>query len=166
MNTHVRDNFLAVPHPIDVTTATLDINNTATQQTLYSVTIPANALGPNGYAIMEIIGDVLTNNISTSGLFSLVAGFGAPSIAWTHEFEDNPVRQNFRHVIFVVNRGSTSSQILRGEPGMTSGPNPTQAEITVDTTAGQSMYVLVDWATADTQNSYRRLWARTLVAKN
>lgn len=174
LNTHVRDNLLALPHPLDNANTTLEIVNNATDQAFYSYAIPANALGANGYVTSEIIGDVLTNNTSTSGQFNLALRYGPPGGPYTPifsqqgEYSDDPGRRTFRSQFFLINRGATNSQILRWEPGF---PQVTlgsivsaQAETAIDTTTTLEIYFFWQWTTADSNNSLRRLWARTLLA--
>jgi hypothetical protein len=171
LNTHVRDNLLAIPHPVQNENTTIDIVNSATEQVFYTYGLPADALGANGYLIAEVIGDILTNNTGTSGLFTLKMKIGASDFfTFSAAYADNPTRNTFHLFFFVINRGSTSSQIVRVEPGFppptTGSVSNSSLEATFDSTAGQIIQMSWQWNQADTQNSFRRLWSRTLLAKN
>ena len=172
--TYILENLLSVMHPIDVTTADLDVVNTLAETTLYAVTIPANSLGSNGEARMEIIGDA-RGTAAGSHIVTVRVKFGGTTlVTFTRDYTNNTVRNAAVADIRVVNQGAANAQLVVAsltEPGPDGGGDVAVQYVTpvaaaIDTTVDQQLLVSVQWNGATATNSIRRLSARTLLGKN
>ena len=188
LSTYVLNNLLSLGHPLEApTTADNDINTTAAETTLYSVTIPANKLGTNGSAEMFIKGDFLYNN-NTADTITIRAKFGGLTVleptAFTPSGGLNAVRFPYELTVRIDNRGATNAQLTSlaftaltgsGANGIGNVLRSPAANLVIgnmqntaatDTTASQSLLVSVQWSASSANNSWRRRWARTLIGQN
>jgi hypothetical protein len=190
-NTHVRDNFLAVMHPLTQTGATLDIASTAAETSLGSFTVPGNSMGANGKLQVVYEGDMLFNNnigntmnlriyFPSAGLPTpgtpLVAGAITPSLGGLLT-----TRMFWKLEIEMTNLNATGSQFLLaqisrprvgGSGGQTSLATWIQNEPwmghalpAVDTTADRIFEVTAQWSASSANNSWRRYLMHAQVAK-
>lgn len=126
---------------IPCTTASNYTSATATNQTLVTIAVPANALGPNGK--FKVTGLLSNNNSANSKTMQI--NFGALSVSTASNTTN--LGSPFSHEIF--NRGVTNAQVSSSSTGM----GPTAAAPTVaanDTTAAVSFTVQLQLVTAAT----------------
>jgi hypothetical protein len=192
LNTDHRDNLLSLMHPLEApTTANLDVNTTVAETTLYSVTVPSNALGTTGLAVMELGGDLLHNNVAGDTLTIRVKFGGVTqwaSGAWNFQNALNALRLPWRLNVELASKGATNAQELfinghvyaaNATPPATTGLGgpvtnldmvfsgaSTSGAPAIDTTANQTLEVTVQWSASSANNSFRRRWARTLIGRN
>lgn len=171
MNTELRDNLLALGHPIGFSHVDADVVNTASEWSLFNanpsggITVPANALGANGVLHALFLGDFLVN---VAGTITLRVRFGGSTVVTAlsaRDFGDSATRRVWRFDIFVVNRNSASSQVVQAYPAFDQEPggggptfaNPTSGTSSIDTTADQVFDFTAQWSGASTSLSWRKL---------
>jgi hypothetical protein len=187
--TYLGNNLLALAHPLEApTTADLDVVSSASETTLYSVTVLANKLGTNGSVIQEQLGDYLFNR-NVNDTMRIKVKFGGSTLIDTGAIAGIVAISASRHpwqlVVKLQNRGATDAQLLTAfmlfsrianattgtgqliDPGGVSIPvGMAQNTSAIDTTVDQTFAVSVQWGVGDINNSWRRRWARTLLARN
>lgn len=171
LNTHLRDNLLSLPHPVELpTVAALDIQNTAAETTLYSVLIPGGAMGSYGSLEARIEGDVLFNN-STNDFVTIRLKFGGGTIVTCATLDDQGVsaaRTSWFLDCTVRNLGATNSQHcqINGQLDDSFGNTKAFGSGAVNTASDQTLLISLQWTTASPNNIFTRRWARTTLAKN
>ena len=187
-NSYVLQNLLSMPHPLEApTTSALDVVSTVAETTLYSVTVPGNAMGANGSVEMFLMGDYLHNNVAGD---TLRFRFKFGGVTWYSSITDfgtslGANRQPWKLELAMMNVGATNVQRGYGTVQYFSA-NVTAPTIgignvtvdtfqplgmgsaagTVDTTVNQTLLVSVEWSASSANNSFARRWARTLIAQN
>jgi hypothetical protein len=184
LNTHLRDNSLAVWHPYDYSSADNDINTTAAETSLWSKTITGGDMGTNGVLVLRMEGDSLYNrNVADTLTIRLKFG-GSAVVGDAYTFPSHALsasRYPWLMDIRVANRGATNSQLVtlnwRGGYG-----TPTVAGIgnlltdfddgfitntaAVDTTSDQTLQVTVQWSASSANNSWRKRLATLHLGQN
>ncbi len=183
LNTHVRDNELALPHPYDYAPADVDVVNTVTETSLWSKLITGGDLGPNGLLHLTLLGDLLYNNSTLDtatvrfkfgGATVLGLGLGTPGI------QLNAARRPWIYHVLLSNRGASNSQLLHASfgrahdfpdasPGIGGGSSVVefgQATAAVDTTVDQTFEVTAQWNAASVNDSFRKRSGVLYLARN
>lgn len=192
LQTYILNNFYSLLHPLEApTTANNDVNTTALETTLYSVTVPANAMGTVGAVSMTLLGDYLHNNVAGDTLTLRIkfGGITHYAVASSLGNATGAARHPWLLNILLLNKGATNSQELFGtlitEQANAGAPTtgigfvvdaslrtPTSAfastagGMTIDTTVNQTLLVSVQWSASSANNSWRRRWAGTLIGQN
>lgn len=109
MNTHLRDNLLALKAPYARVTTDIPVNSTTTETTLLTFSLAANDLSANGGLWIKLWGSY-TQNASTSGTFRLK--IGATTIASRGGIFglNSASEQQWWVNAFILAQNSTSSQ--------------------------------------------------------
>jgi len=193
------DNLLSLMHPLETpTTADNDITlaQGTNETTLYSVTVPANALGINGSIEMELHGDLLYNNSASDTLTLRVKFGGSTYLGWVYSAINaatTATRLPWILIIELTNQGVTNAQEMTaymtplrnnnvGLGDISSGTGIVATEtggranaaviqdvsgtVAIDTTVNQALLISAQWSAASANNSFRRRWARTLIGRN
>jgi hypothetical protein len=175
LNTHLRDNLLALLHPLTLSGTAVDVQNTVTETSLGSFTVPGNSMGANGTVYALYAGDFLWNN-NTANQINLRIKFGGTTHIQgliTPALGGLLVQRMFWALeVRLINAGTTSTQFLmsslaRPRVGGTSGqtslatwqtidPLAAHALPTIDTTADRTFDVSAQWSAASANNSWRR----------
>jgi len=181
LNTHLRDNLKAISHPYDVNYTDVDVVSTATETTVYSKTITGGDMGANGSLELLVLGDHMMNN-STLDTVTLRVKWGGSTV-FTGSGGTNTINANRDGSgvhLWIVNKGSTSSQIMVcgmavgmvtggatgsvGRGGVGIGGLPATAA--VDTTSSQTLQVTAQWSAASANNSWRKRLAILYLGQN
>lgn len=191
LNTHVRDNLKAIPHPYHSSVATVDVTNTVSETSLYSATITGNDLGSNGFLTVTLMGDYLYNN-SASDTVRLRFKFGGTThmndtVAFASSDLAN-LRRPWKIVYTIWNAGAANSQWMSAELGYSglevggagTPSNPSagigqfgvggfsmlgiSSAAAIDTTAAQTVEITAQWSAASANDSLRRRVANTFLA--
>ena len=189
VKTYVLDNLYSLPHPLEApTTAALTVTSTTTETTVYSVTVPANAMGTNGAVRMEMRGQFAHNN-AAGDTITLRAKFGGvtfweltSNLGNANSATANPWWLN----IEVFNEGATNAQdaFLEGyvwsaavaanassgiggliTNGFDLAGASTITSMAVDTTANQTLAFTVQWSASAAALQWTRRRAQTLIGK-
>lgn len=187
LNTHVRDNLRSLTHLTDLSSGDVDVQNTATETTIYSVLIPGGSMGSTGSLVMEMVGDYLHNNAGADTLTARVKFGGVTIIDASTNWNGlvGALRQPWEWQVVVRNESATSAQLvtLRSLAMSMNSPAPTagigilavtearshgllQNTAAIDTTVNQTLLVTAQWSAASTNNSWRRRWARVVTGQN
>jgi hypothetical protein len=176
MNTHVRDNLLAIHHPVHVENSTITVTNTATETTLFTAapTIAANALGTSGWLRVYLWG-TYANNTSTRTLTFRVKFGGVTHIA---EVIGTPTAaagtQAVRFEVDIINTGATNTQLVMTHwVGLKPGDSAdfdhsvaianSRATGAIDTTANQTLDITVQWSVIDAATSWVENCSRVML---
>lgn len=174
------NDLLSIYHPIDTTTADNDVNTTALETTLYSVTIPANSLGSTGVAMMLVRGDYLYNN-NTANTLQIRCKFGGTTIIDSGAVAGintlSASRFGWGLLLHLANRGATNAQLMSADfnyartntiinPGGGYFGGFQNATSAIDTTVDQTLLISIQWGTSSANNSWRRRWAQVLLGQN
>lgn len=159
----------SVPHPLEAPTAgDLDVVSLNTEQTFYSVTVPANSMGTNGRVQMFTAGDIRGVGSGVHVLTVRMKYGGSTLVTYTSDFGAVSTRKRFLVEWNIVNQAATNAQLcwanIEGS-GITTSSTST-ATASADTTSDQTAAITVQWTNADANNSVRRQWAFTSVAQN
>ena len=182
MNTHVRDNELALYHPLALETADRDVASTASELSLWSttaggVTVPANAMGTNGAIRVHFVGDYLWNN-NAADTVTVRVKFGGSTVlsAWSDVMSGGSLsasRFAWDLAVCVCNRGATNAQVVQSVMNVDIGVNVydtgTRVRIAtsaVNTTVAQTLDVTAQWSAASAGNSIKKFWAQMLLGQN
>jgi hypothetical protein len=174
MNTHVRDNLLALPHLFHAENTNIPCSNTTNQTSQFTTppVIPADALGESGRIIIEIWGDYLYNNSQT--LTYRVKFGGTTHITNTHisGLGLSGTTFSYKTTIDILNKGATDSQHIHlhvigpntaGEPDLLLAGS--RATGTIDTTADQTLDVSVQWGGASSSVAWDKEVSRVYIAQ-
>ena len=168
----------------DRVSATTDVVNLATEQTLYAVTITGGHLSTNRWLVLEWQGDYLNNSAGGKTLTVRVK-YGGTTI-WGDASESLTVsasRRDFSGRVVLANMGATNSQRVRSEiwlgmqaAGSVAGTGhlfgsvaandyqpkgaPSWGTAAIDSTVNQTFAVTVQHSAADPNTSARLLCAQ------
>lgn len=113
-----------------------DIVNVATEQTLYSVTVPGNLLATERGVRLTLIGDYLNSSGSTKTL-QVKVKYGATTLFddVTGTIATNAARRELRIQIDLFNQGATNDQIMGGLLALSAVTAATTGRGAIDSTA-------------------------------
>ena len=183
LTTYVGNNLLSLPHHIALDAADRDVGTTTSELSLWSttaggVTVPANKMGTSGTVTMRLCGQFLYNN-NTANTLTLRLKFGGATVLtiWAETLHTTLSASTFGWWLeaTVQNRAATNSQLLWSRGGARlntaslSGfahfsPPPTTSA--VDTTANQVIDVTAQWNASSANNTIRKNWGITTLARN
>lgn len=187
--TYIGDNLMSTGHKLDLTTGDNDVASTAAETTLYTVTVLGNSMGTNGSVEMYLEGDFLYNNNTADTVSIRVKWGGVTTVGSTFTAQSalSATRQSWALLVRLANRGATNAQSLSAalsggktvtgtnlaglgifgrNAGTDSLAGMMQNTAAIDTTVNQTLAVTVQWSASSANNSWRRRWARTLLAEN
>ena len=163
-------------------TATVDVQNSAAETSIFSQSIGANDMSTNRCLRLTAIGDYLHNNVGTDTLIWRIK-FGGVTLYQSNASNLGNVtsanRKPWRMDVTLANLGATNSQMLQAQINSQamSANTPTtgigtlavdnfangNAGIstlgTVDTTLAQTLDVTMQWSAANLNNSWRLRYA-------
>lgn len=164
---------------LDRTVTQLDIQNTVTETTLYSVVVPAGMMGANK-SIRTVLAGAYVNNTGANRTFTLKVKFGGTVIFQddTLNITTNAAARIFALEFELTNRTTTSQfglgRVVLGQASAaTSGTGDLgtaanfldalilAASSTADTSATQAFEITITHSAADT--NLGRYWANTIV---
>jgi hypothetical protein len=168
---------LEVARLLDRTTSDLDIVSTAAETTLYSVTVPANAMGTDRAVELDIIGDYF-NNSGAGRTYTFKVKFGGTII-----YQDASIsitaaatRRPWVCTLLLANQGATNAQSGSGHLWIPPSTAPTTgtgamsvtaaapwcflfADSTIDSTANQTFELTIQHSASNASLSLRRRYA-------
>lgn len=181
LNTHLRDNLLAVHHPFQAENSDIDATNTSNEVSMFTSApvILANSLGSNGWLRCTMWGDYFMN--STARSMTLRVKFGGTthiSAALGTSAGASASRAPWKLDLDIVNQGATNAQLVNTflmapwPTGSTSSWDENfrlqiceTANGTIDTTSNQTFDITVQFDTAATTYSWRKLCSRVWLAQ-
>lgn len=172
------------PRLLARTTTLVDVNNSTTETTLFTATVPAGVMGTNRTLRLQIDGDYLNNSGLTLTTSETLRIYFGGSVIWADAGKAHAASANRKPLsitVRITNAGATNSQVLGGTITLGGSPSTTgigeygddeidaQTAIghatasppAVDTTAAQTLSVSVQHGQAATTISYR-LYSATL----
>lgn len=181
MNTHVRDNFLAVARVFDRNTSTPNVVSDALENTIITKSIPGGTIGTSGVLRLTALGDYLNNSGVVRTLTPRVK-FGGTTL-WGSVSADIAVsanRRSFRLVCELSSVLATNVQFMAGllqlgpagsganggfQGDATDGalaaaeslvmPIASSGTVAIDTTSAQTLLVSVQHSASDPNLSLR-----------
>jgi hypothetical protein len=183
ITTYIGDNFMSLPHRWALDNLDRDVASTTNELSIWSTTaggfvVTANKLGTNGSLEVELRGDYLFNN-NTANTLTIRVKFGGAAVltAWAAAPGStlSATRWPWFLNVLIANRGATNSQIVSvaggtqfntaSAPGFNSLSAAT-ATAAVDTTVNQTFDITAQWSAASANNSWKKVWARAMLARN
>lgn len=174
MNTHVRDNFLAVPYVVAQSGAGATVTNTTTETDLISFTVPAGALGANG--LVRVTGHAVYQDVPGSTNCSLRWKFGSTTVHGLLTAQGTSANFRSLKLDFIMgNLNNTAAQsgratyaISDANPSDYGGPNLYGRVVsafaeggfggpTEDTTSAKTLKMTVQWGAASTDRRIQLL---------
>jgi hypothetical protein len=166
MNTHVRDNLMAILHPFHSEHTTITIDNTVVQTSLFTTApvIVANDLGSTGRIFVEIWGEFGAD--ATDGTWRVK--FGGSTILTEVEQMPSGTNVPFKMEVDIIN-SSTSAQFVQWRFNADSsgavGSMVKDATSAIDTTTNQTLDVSFEWSAATSGRLVRKFVSRVSVAQ-
>lgn len=177
--TYIGDNLMSLPHRLAMDAADREVVSTTSELSFWSttaggVTVPANAMGANGSVCMWLKGDYLFNN-SNGDTLTIRVKWGGSTVATPFSAALRTIsasRFGWWLKIYVDNRASASAQVV-SQVGFIFNTTTVQNEVAtlpvtaaIDTTAAQTLDVTAQWSASSANNSWKKLWAITTLARN
>lgn len=168
----------SVPVVLDRTVTDSDVTNTTTETTVFTKTIPANAMSTNRVLHLIFIADYLNNN-ATSATLTIRIKFGGTT-AWADSVDASAInasRRPFTLELWLANQNASNDQVggglimLGAAAGATTGIGDfdtdeiesvtpfTTIDLAIDTTANQDLVVTAQWDVTQTTTSFKRRFA-------
>ena len=166
----------AAPGDVARTASLLDVVNSVAETSLFSFSVPANALGTNRMLRLTLFGDYLNNSGATRTV-TFKAKYGATTLFndATLALAASASRRPFRFELQLANQGATNAQVLSGlislglAGGTTSGLGDLSALPALmnhifgasveDSTAAKTLDVTATHSAANASISIRRQYA-------
>ena len=181
------NDLLSLYHPLDTTPTDNNIVSSATEDPLYTVTVPANSMSTTGAVYMRMEGDYLFNNgagdtlrlrVKFGGVTHIDSGAVVISTniatrwPWTLDVwvrADGATNAQLITALLTYHRTGSGTAVTTGI-GSFMAANVSgglaQNTGTIDTTADQALLVTAQWSASSANNSWRRRWAQVLLGQN
>lgn len=156
LRAQIRDNLLALRHPIAYDSVDKTVANTVTETTLLNatMTIPAGELGANGKFLFHCEGTIGGNNTATMTIRFKIGGVTILTIS--HPTIQNTANMPFELYLKFWNRNATNNQwlqgVMRGQSSHSISAMTNDTD-TVDTTASMSLDVTAQWSGTGAANT-------------
>jgi hypothetical protein len=180
MNTHVRDDLLALLHPFHNENTTITVSNTTNQTSLFTTApvITGGSMGANGRIEVELWGIYVMNAGAMTMTVRVKFGGVTQITASVATATADPSTNAWKMNVTILNRASASSQMvyLNGN-GQTPGGgdsfgrgsmlelNDITITPTVNTASDQTLDVSVQWSAASASASWSKYSSRVYVAQ-
>ena len=150
---------IALATAIDRSFSNVAVSNTVTETSLYSYTLPGNAIGTDFCISQTVIGTVTGNN---AGVLTLRAKYGS-GVATAVVTPAAVTDEYFSTEVILCGDGATNAQqlIMRSGAGNAILERGDQSTIAVDSTTSQTFEITAQWGTASSALSVSKLYAQT-----